>query len=54
MGERGQSKSRGIYSFFVEKELKIMICEQDFLPTTEYYEQLREQSLLVIGCHIQF
>jgi hypothetical protein len=43
VGERGQGKSRGvIYIYSVEKEMKVMICEQEFLHTTEYYQQLRE------------
>jgi len=31
--------------------MRIINGEQDFLYTTEEYQQLSEQSLLVIGCH---
>ena len=59
MGKRGHYKSSGlyiyIYLFFlcvcVEKKMKIINWEQNFLYTTEYYLQLREWSMLVIGCH---
>ena len=36
----------------MEKEMTIIKWEQDFLYTTEQYQQLREYSLLAIGCHI--
>ena len=36
----------------MEEETKIIDWEQDFLYTTEYCQQLREQSLSVLGCHI--
>jgi len=37
-----------IIIFSVEEETKIISWEQDFLYTTEYCQQLREQSLLVL------
>jgi hypothetical protein len=37
--------------FFKEKEMKIVNWEQDFLYNTEY-QQLRQESVLVTGCHI--
>ena len=44
---------RADYIFSVEKETKIINREQDFMYTTEKYQQLREYySLSVIGCHI--
>jgi hypothetical protein len=35
----------------MENQTKIN-WEQDVLYTTEQYQQLRERSLLVIGCHV--
>ena len=35
MGQRGHSKSRGILIFSMEKEMKIINLEQDFLYITE-------------------
>jgi hypothetical protein len=43
-----------IIIFHVEEEMKIISWEQDFLYTTEYCQQLREQNLLVLGYHIYF
>jgi len=51
---KGGTLRAGDYNFFYGKETKIFNWEQDFLYTTEYYQQLREQNLLVIGCHIEF
>ena len=39
-------------NFSTDKETKIINREQEFLYTTELYQQLREWSLLVIECHI--
>jgi len=53
--EKGGTIRAGDYIyifFFIEKEMKIINLEQDFLYTTEYYLQLREWSVLVTGCHI--
>ena len=47
----GRVRAGNIF-FSVEKETKIINWEQDFLHTTEKYQQLRQQSLLVIGRHI--
>ena len=44
----------GDYIFSMEEEKKIINGEQDCLYITEQYQQLRQQSLLVIECHIQF
>jgi len=33
----------GIIIFSVKREMKIIICEQHILYTTEYHENLREQ-----------
>jgi hypothetical protein len=44
--------SKGLYFFSMEREAKIFGWEQDFLYTTEKYQQLREKCLLVIRCHI--
>ena len=52
MGQRGHGKSRGLYFFSAEKETKNHQLGTGFLYTTEYYQQLREESLLAIGCHI--
>jgi len=41
VGQRGYSKSMRLHFFSMEKETKIN-WEQDFLYTTEYYQQLRE------------
>ena len=49
MGRRGHGKSRGLKFFLQEKEVKINNCEQVFLYTAKYNQQLREQSLLAIG-----
>jgi len=42
MEQRGHHKSRGIIFFSMEKEMKIISWEQDFLYTREYCQQLRE------------
>ena len=43
LGEpKGHGKSRRLYFFFYGKEAKIISLEQDFLYTTEQYQQLRE------------
>jgi len=35
----------------MEMEMKVINWEQDFLYTTDQYQHLREQSLLVIECY---
>jgi len=35
----------------VEKETKIINWDQKFLYTTEHYQQLKEETMLVIECH---
>ena len=35
MEQRGHTKSRGLQFFFMEKEVRIINWEQDFLYTTE-------------------
>jgi hypothetical protein len=35
----------------MEEETKIINGEQDCLYTTEYYQQLRQNNLFMIGCH---
>jgi hypothetical protein len=42
----------GDYNFVMEKEMKIINWEQSSLYITELCQQLREQSVLEIGCHI--
>jgi len=42
----------GDYIFCMEKKTKIINWEQACFYTTELYQQLREQSMLVIGCHV--
>jgi len=43
---------QGIIFFSMEREAKIVSWEQDFLYTTEKYQQLEKKCLLVIGCCI--
>ena len=52
--DKGAQYEQKIIIFSVEKETKITNWEQDLLHNTELYQQLRQQSLLAIGCHIQF
>jgi len=51
-GKKGHYKIRELYFFSMEKEMKIINWKQEFLYTTEYYLQLREWSVLLIGCCI--
>ena len=47
--EKGDKVNAGDYIFFsLEKETNIINWEQNFLYTTEQYQQLREWSLLAI------
>jgi hypothetical protein len=46
--DKGGTEQRIIF-FSMEREAKIISWEQDFLYTTEKYQQLREKCLLVIG-----
>jgi len=50
--DKGGTVRAGDYIFFYEKEMKIINWEPDFSYTTEQYQQLREWSLLAIGCHM--
>jgi hypothetical protein len=50
--DKGVTLRAGDYKFFSGKGNRIMNWEQDFLYAMEYYQQLREYSLLTIGCHI--
>jgi hypothetical protein len=50
--EKEGTVKAGDYSIFYGKEMKIISWEQSFLYITELYQQLREWSLLAIGCHI--
>jgi hypothetical protein len=47
---KGGTVRAGDYISFINKEMKIINWEQDFC--TPQYLQLREGSLLGIGCHI--
>ena len=53
MGQRG-NVSAGDYVSFYGKWKKFINWEKEFWYATDCYQQLRENSLLVIGCHIQF
>ena len=50
--DKGATLRAGIIIFSVKKERK-SFGNRIFLYTTEWYQHLREYSLLVIGCHIQ-
>ena len=50
--ENGAPYEEGTVILYMEKEMKIISWKQDFLYTTKQYQQLREESLLAIGCHI--
>jgi len=39
VGQRGHSKSRGLYFVLCKKEAKIINCEQDLLYTAQYCQQ---------------
>jgi hypothetical protein len=43
---------QGIIFVSMEKEKKIINWERGFLYTTEYYQQVRQYSSLVVGCHV--
>jgi len=52
VGQRRHGKGRGLNFFSMKEEKKIINWEHNILYTTEQDQQLREQCLLVIGCHI--
>ena len=41
MGQRGQGKSRGLHILSMKNETNSVNCEDNFLYTTEEYQQLR-------------
>jgi exonuclease III len=50
--DKGGTVRAGDYTFSMEKVMKVINWEEVFLYIREYYQQLREESLSVIGCHI--
>jgi hypothetical protein len=52
--DRDGTKPTGEYTFCMERRMRIMNYVQIFLYIRESYQQLRGQSLLVIGCHTHY
>ena len=50
--DKGGTVRAGDYNFFCGKVNENHQLYQNFFYTPEYYQQLREKSMLVIGCHI--
>ena len=49
--DKGSTVRAGVYNFYMEKEMKIINWEQDFLYSSECYQPLRQYSFLATGCH---
>jgi len=53
--EKGGTLSAGDYTFYMEKETKIINREQDILYNRNLYQQLKESRVFLMkGCYILF